>query len=140
MGAGGRGRVPPTLAVGAVVLDESGRLLVVRRARPPAADRWSLPGGRLEEDETLSAALRREVREETGLDIDVGEVVGAVERRGPGHHYVIIDFRAEVVGGSLAAGDDAAEVAWMGRGDLEAVTTTDGLLPFLDEHGVELAP
>ena len=130
----------PTLAVGAVVVDAEGRLLVVRRGGAPAAGRWSLPGGRVEPGETVREAVRREVAEETGLDVDVGDLVGFVEVRGGGHHFVILDLRAEVRGGDLRAGDDAAEVAWMSRGRLEAVTTTDGLLAFLDEHGIGLAP
>lgn len=130
----------PIVAVGAVVRDDGGRLLTVRRGGRPARGRWTLPGGKVEAGEDLGAALRREVAEETGLDVEVGDLVGFVERFAEGTHYVILDFAARVVGGELVAGDDAAAVAWMTRGKLESVATTDGLLDFLDEHGIDLPP
>lgn len=130
----------PTLGVGGVVQDDRGRLLVVRRGNAPARGRWTLPGGKVERGERLAEAVRRELSEETGLDVDVGDPVGVTEVVAEDRHYVIVDLRATVIGGELRAGDDAAEVRWMGRGDLEGVATTPGLLDFLDEHGVELAP
>lgn len=130
----------PTVAVGAVVVDGEGRLLVVRRGREPAAGRWTLPGGRVEAGEAVADAVVREVAEETGLQVAPGDLVGFSEVRGPDHHYVILDLRADVVGGALRAGDDADQVAWLTRRELAAVQTTDGLLEFLDEHGVVLAP
>lgn len=130
----------PVVGVGAVVQDERGRLLVVRRGNAPARDRWTLPGGKVERGERLTEAVRRELAEETGLDVEVGEPVGVTEVVDDARHYVIVDLRATVVGGELQAGDDAAEVRWMGRADLETVDTTRGLLEFLDEHGVTLAP
>lgn len=130
----------PTLAVGAVLLDAAGRLLVVRRGHPPAAGRWSLPGGRVEPGESLTEAVAREVAEETGLEVRVGGLVGHLEIRDPEHHLVILDFHAEVVdGGEPRAGDDADDVAWMTRGELEAAGPTDDLLDFLDRHGVGIA-
>lgn len=130
----------PVLGVGAVIVDDDGRLLVVERANEPAAGRWTLPGGKVEPDERIVEAIAREVREETGLEVTVGDLLGVHEAIWDGGHYVIVDHRAEVTGGSLAAGDDAADVAWMGRSELEAATTTRGLLAFLDRHEVELAP
>lgn len=130
----------PILGVGGVLQDDRGRLLVVRRGNPPARGRWTLPGGKVERGERLAEAVRRELSEETGLDVDVGDLVGVTEVVAEDRHYVIVDLWATVVGGELRAGDDAAEVRWMGRGDLEEVGTTPGLLDFLDGHGVELAP
>lgn len=130
----------PILGVGGIVQDDRGRLLVVRRGNPPAEGRWTLPGGKVERGERLAEAVRRELSEETGLDVDVGALVGVAEVVAEDRHYVIVDLRATVGGGELRAGDDAAEVRWMGRGDLEEVATTPGLLDFLDEHGVDLAP
>lgn len=128
-------RIP---CVGAIVLDSAGRLLVIRRAHPPAAGRWSLPGGRVEPGETLAAAVRREVLEETGLQVQVTEVVGAVDLPGPeGDVYDVTDFRATVLGAaSPVAGDDAAAVAWVDRAEFEALNSSPGLAEHLAEWGV----
>lgn len=134
------GTSPPVVGVGGIVQDERGRLLVVRRGNDPARGRWTLPGGKLERGEHLAEAVRRELSEETGLAVEVGDLVGVAEVVAGGRHYVIVALRAEIVGGSLEAGDDADEVRWMGRADLEEVQTTPGLLDFLDEHDVDLAP
>jgi 8-oxo-dGTP diphosphatase len=83
----------PTLAVGAiVVLDD--HLLMVRRANEPGRGQWSLPGGRVERGEYLAAALEREVKEETAIDVGVGRLVGIFEVVGD-FHYVVLDFYAE---------------------------------------------
>lgn len=130
----------PELAVGGVVVHE-GRLLLVRRGRPPAAGRWSVPGGRVERGETLSSAVERELLEETGLRVTCGELLGWVERLGGGHHFVILDFVARVDGPTDArAGDDADEVAWVPLDRLDRHDLVDGLLEFLVEHGVAPDP
>lgn len=130
----------PLVGAGAVVLDDDGRLLVVRRGRAPAKGRWSLPGGRVEAGEPAAEAAAREVREETGLDVEVTGFVGWTEAIGDDHHIVILDFAATVTGGRLAAGDDADDVAWVTRPELEQRPTTTGLLEFLDRHGVAPRP
>lgn len=125
----------PELAVGAVIrIDDA--LLLVRRGRPPEAGRWSLPGGRLEWGETVAQAVEREVREETGLEVRCGELVGWVERMGSEHHFVILDFEATVEGGAVVAGDDVTEVAWVALSDLGQVQLVTGLAQFLENHGV----
>lgn len=120
--------------MGAVCVRD-GRLLVVQRGRGVGVDSWSLPGGRAEPGETLADAVRRELREETGLEVDVGDLVGIAERISDRAHYVILDFWA-LASGTASAGDDAADVAWVDRSALAALDLVDGLWEFLDEHGV----
>jgi len=126
----------PEIGVGAVVVHD-GRLLVIRRARPPAAGAWSVPGGHVEWGETLEAALVREVHEETGLTVRCGPPVLWAERIHADHHVVILDFRAELVGDARPrAGDDAAEVRWVDRRELDELPVVEGLIGLLDDHGV----
>ncbi len=119
--------------VGAVIVHE-GRLLVVRRGQEPGKGLWSVPGGRVEAGESLVAACEREVREETGLDVIAGDVVGQVRRSAPtGATYVIDDLSCRVVGSaSPTAGDDADEVRWVTRAELEALPCADLLVETLD--------
>ncbi len=104
----------PILAAGAVVV-ENGRALLVRRGNEPAKGAWSIPGGAVEPGETLREAARREIFEETGLLVDVGDRLAVLERifRDPGHkvkyHYLLIDYRAVATSGELRAGSDAAD-------------------------------
>jgi mutator protein MutT len=127
------------VGVGAVILDDEGRLLCVKRGRAPAMGRWSLPGGRIEAGETAAEAVAREVFEETGLQVQVGDLIGHVDIIGEDRHYVVLDFAATVVGGIPEAGDDAAEVAWLTRRDLDTRRTTDQLMAFLDAHTIAVA-
>lgn len=113
----------PLVAVGAVVWDGS-RVLLERRGRPPAQGSWVIPGGLIELGETATAAICREVREECGIEIEVGPLLGLFEpilRDEAGrirYHYTIIDFLAFYRGGALRPGDDAAEVRWVTPDDL----------------------
>jgi mutator protein MutT len=121
----------PVNCAGAVVRDADGRLLLVRRANEPSRGLWSLPGGRIEPGETAAAAAVREVREETGLDVAVGEPLCRV-RIGS---YVVVDFAATVVGGALAAGDDASDARWCTADEVRALPTSPGLLAELERMG-----
>lgn len=127
----------PVVAVGAIAFDDGGRVLVVRRGRAPSAGKWSVPGGRVHLGERLEEACAREVKEETGLTVKVGEVAEILDRIGRNgdghidHHFVIIDYLITAHSGELCAGDDAAEAAWMSLEDLAAVDTTEGLLPVI---------
>lgn len=132
----GRKRVQ---AVGAVVQDESGRLLLVLRGREPSAGVWSIPGGKVEPGESLEAAVRREVLEETGLVVEVGAPLGVVERpTGDGGIFEIHDFSARLLSepGTAVAGDDAEAVGWFTPAEVRALDCVPGLVEALEEWGV----
>jgi 8-oxo-dGTP diphosphatase len=125
---GGDGEYPdlPVVAVGAVII-EGDRVLLIRRGREPGRGEWSIPGGRLELGERIAEAARREVREECGIEIDVGDLIGVTERivRDEGgsirFHYVLLDVNARSCAGrsaGLRASSDALEVCWVERDEL----------------------
>jgi 8-oxo-dGTP diphosphatase len=130
----------PLVGVGAVVvdcreadllpndcLDKSRRVLLIRRGTPPLLGEWSLPGGVLECGETLREAVVREAREETGLVVEPGEMLGIYERvirdddKRVRYHFVLIDFLCRRLSGDLKAGSDAADVRWFTREELPAL-------------------
>ncbi|WP_440085517.1 NUDIX hydrolase [Streptosporangium sp. LJ11] len=126
--------------VGAIILDGSGRMLLIRRGRPPGEGLWSIPGGRVEPGESDPEAVAREVLEETGLTVVPGPLAGTVDRPGPGGAvYEIRDYLAVVSGGALAAGDDAADARWFAPEELWRLPLTPGLLDALVEWAV-IAP
>ena len=123
--------------MGAIVTDEAGRLLLIQRGHEPETGRWSLPGGRIEPGESDAQAVVRETREETGLQVTCGALVGSVERPGPrGTVLDIRDYSATVTGGTLTAGDDAADARWVAPGELDSLEITEGLVDALTEWGV----
>lgn len=120
----------PIVGVGAVVIDGD-RVLLVRRARPPRQGEWSLPGGAVEVGETLAAALQREVLEETGLVVSVGPLVRVIDRIHADaggrveYHYVLVDYRCELIGGTLQHASDAAAASWVSRDALADFALAD---------------
>ena len=129
--------------VGAIVHDGAGRLLLVQRANPPAAGTWSIPGGRVEPGEDDATAIAREVAEETGLAVRVGELVGQVERDAPdGRVYVIRDYVCTLDGAAAdlaaapVAADDAADARWVDLADLRTLTLAPLLLETLEQWRV----
>jgi 8-oxo-dGTP diphosphatase len=124
--------VRPVLGAAAVVIQE-GRVLLIRRGQPPDEGDWSIPGGAVELGESVADALRRELREETGLEIAVGaflEVFERIDRDEDGairFHFVVLDYAATVVGGTLRAGDDASDVAFADPADLDRYALADSI-------------
>lgn len=123
----------PRVGVGAVVLHE-GRVLLVRRGRAPALGLWSVPGGLVELGETTVDAARREVEEETGLDVRIAGLVGVLDRvtrDADGrvrYHWVLVDYLAYPQSNdTITAGSDAAEVRWVTIDEVERLPITDGL-------------
>ncbi|HKE22467.1 MAG TPA: NUDIX hydrolase [Bryobacteraceae bacterium] len=123
----------PLVGVGAVIFQDR-RILMAQRGKEPLKGWWSLPGGALETGELLADAVRREVREETGLEIEPIRVFEIFERimrdaeGTPEYHYVLIDYLCRITGGTLAAGDDVCRVEWMDRAALSALQITEGTL------------
>jgi 8-oxo-dGTP diphosphatase len=122
----------PYLAVSAAIFRD-GRVLIVRRRRPPAHGLYTLPGGVVELGETLEEAVIREVREETGLKIAPLELVGfrqAIARDAEGRverHFVILPFAARWIQGEISLNEELAEAHWLTPTDLTGLKTTEGL-------------
>ena len=123
----------PLVGIGAII-SENARVVLVKRAHPPLQAEWSIPGGVLEVGELVREAAIREAREETGLTVEPGELLGVYDRilRNPEqrvqYHYVLIDFLCRRVAGSLAAASDAAEVRWFSREELRALNLAEDTL------------
>jgi mutator protein MutT len=107
------------VAAGAVAVDGEGRVLLVRRGHAPSVGEWTLPGGRVEPGETPEAAIVRELREETALAGRVLAALGVVTLAREGTTYVIHEYLVGVEGTGATAGDDAAELRWVGPEDID---------------------
>ncbi len=113
----------PIIGVGAVIWHGE-QVLLVQRGKEPDIGTWSLPGGAQELGETLEQAVRREVFEETGIEISQPMLVDTVDLISPAkdgaieYHYTLVDFTADAVGGDMRAGDDAADVKWVNTNQL----------------------
>lgn len=126
----------PIVAVGAVVVDSGGRVLLVKRGQEPAAGTWSLPGGRVEPGESFEAAVVRELREETGLGARVVASLGCETVTSGGLIYAIHEHLLVPVDDSPPhAGDDAADVRWASRQDLISLAVTVEVVTVL-ERGI----
>ncbi|MFP5253686.1 MAG: NUDIX domain-containing protein [Actinomycetes bacterium] len=126
-------------AVGAVVHDARGRLLLVLRGREPAAGLWSIPGGKVEPGESHQEAVCREVLEETGLRVEVLVPVGVVERpTAEGGIFEIHDYTARLLSdpGDAVAADDAEAVGWFTADQVRALGCVPGLVTALDAWGL----
>lgn len=125
------------LAASAVVKNAEGSLLLIKRAKPPEAGCWTLPGGRVENGECLEEAAVREVYEETGLIIRIHRELGQLDLSdGRGGTFEIHDFLASLADGELVAGDDAAEAGWFSAHQLADLNLTQNLLAYLRRYGV----
>ncbi len=120
----------PRVTVDAFVRDRRGRLLLVKRGRPPFLGSWALPGGFCEWGETTEQCCARETREETGVDVEVGRLLGVYSdpKRDPRGHTVTIVYTCKPVRGEAKGSDDAAEARWFSRKQLRG-------LEFAFDHG-----
>jgi ADP-ribose pyrophosphatase YjhB (NUDIX family) len=128
----------PIPSVGAVMIDD-GRILVVKRGRGVYAGSWAVPGGRQRRGETMHEAVRREVREETGLVVEVGDPVWIGDiidpADPPSYHYTVVDFTAFAIGGELEAGDDASDARWVDLDEVRDLPLTPTMFELLTELG-----
>ena len=120
----------PIVGVGAVIVDERERVVLIKRGVEPLKGHWSLPGGAVELGETLEASIVREVLEETGLDVDVGPVIEVFDRitvddqRRVQYHYVLVDYLCWPLGGELRAGGDVDDAILVDPADLKEYNLT----------------
>ena len=120
----------PIVGIGAVIV-KGNKVLLIKRAGDPGRGLWSIPGGLVELGEKIKDAVRREVKEETGLDVRVGEIADVTEiitRDEEGkvkYHFVIVDFFAEVLRGELKPSSDALEAKWVEFNDLRKYRLTE---------------
>ncbi|MGQ9857669.1 MAG: NUDIX hydrolase [Thermodesulfobacteriota bacterium] len=122
--------------MGGVVIHQ-GRVLLVKRANPPARGSWNIPGGAIRLGETLEEALRREILEETGLEVEPKGVAGVVERiyseaDAIEYHYLIVDYACRLQGGSLRASSDAQEAHWFSKEELWALDLPSDTLKVIE--------
>jgi 8-oxo-dGTP diphosphatase len=123
----------PLVGVGAIII-EANEIVLVKRLHPPLQDKWSIPGGVLEIGELVREAAVREAREETGLVVQPGELLGVYDRvlrdveKRVQYHYVLIDFLCRKIAGELVAASDAAEVRWFRREELAELKLAEDTL------------
>jgi len=131
--------VPPTPGAGALII-EDGRMLLIRRGRGAYVGHWAVPGGRQRRGEAMRQAAAREVREETGIEVEVGDLVWAGDIMDPGvppaYHYTVVDFAATPIGGVLKSGDDAAEARWVPLDEVRSLPLTPTMYDLLDRLGL----
>lgn len=128
----------PLVGIGSIII-EGDRVVLVKRAHPPIQGQWSIPGGVLEVGELVREAAIREAREETGLIVEPGELLGVFDRilrdseKRVQYHYVLIDFLCKRVSGDLLAASDAAEVRWFTPDELPALNLAEDTLEVIQK-------
>ena len=133
------GKERPLVGVGVVVIDQGGMLLV-ERGSGPLVGSWAIPGGKVRYGERLTDAAVREIQEETGLEVALGNVVWVGEALGDGdppeHHVVLVDYAGRVTGGELVAGDDASAAAFVPLEELRSLPLTPTMYDLLEKLGI----
>jgi len=133
----------PFLGVGALIF-EGAKILLVERGKEPLKGYWSLPGGILETGEKLEAAIRREVLEETGLEVEPLSIFEIFERimpdaaGRPEYHYVLIDYLCRPTGGRLQAASDVSRAEWVAEQNLGQYRLTEGTLAVIERAFAKL--
>lgn len=129
----------PQVAVGAVLVDRGGRVLLIQRGQAPNQGKWTLPGGRVEWGESLEEALARELRAETGLTARLGPLAEMLEYIDERFHYVILDYLMTDPEGVLQAGEDAVGARFFTLAEAAELPTTPELMDMLGRVLVDRA-
>jgi 8-oxo-dGTP diphosphatase len=122
----------PTIGVSVCVM-QAGRVLLTQRARPPFENLWSLPGGHVKRGESLHDAALRELKEETGINARLGEIIGWTEIIRPEKHIVIAVFAGRYESGEAVAADDAKAVRWADAREIDTLELTPGLAAIVNK-------
>ena len=128
----------PVIGVGAVVIHKN-KILLVKRKNPPSIGLWTIPGGKVKPGEKMKAAVKRETLEETGITINCGEIIHVfevIEYEKPDNlkfHYIIIDYLAEYLSGSVMPGDDADDAGWFSAQELTSMRLNKEMIKLLKE-------
>ncbi len=129
----------PILGIGAVIVC-NGKILLEKRKGEPGRGKWSIPGGLVELGETVEQTVMREIREETGLDVEKPELIDVVNyiivdgNSRVKYHFVMIDYFVKLRGGTLKAADDAAELKWVPLGEVEKYDLTKTFRAFIQRN------
>ncbi|EZQ02093.1 DNA mismatch repair protein MutT [Candidatus Acidianus copahuensis] len=123
----------PRIAVGGVII-QGEKILMVKRSKSPNKGNWAIPGGKVEYGETVFDALRREMMEETGLNVIPEKLMAVVEIIKEGFHYVILDFICSIKGGELRASSDALDAKFIDLNEIKDECTSPTTLDMLKKY------
>ncbi len=107
----------PKIAIGGVIIINN-KILLAKRRDEPDKNKWAIPGGKLELNETLEEGLKREMKEETSLDIKKGKLLGIIEVVNDNFHYVILDYECSIISGEIRSGSDALDIKYFDLNNL----------------------
>ncbi len=113
----------PKIAVGGVIIRDN-KILLTKRRDEPDKNKWAIPGGKLELNETLEEGLKREMKEETSLNVKIGKLLGIIEVINDNFHYVILDYECDIISGEIEANSDALDIGYFNLNGLSNVNET----------------
>lgn len=124
----------PRVAVGGVIFDDKDRVLLVKRKNPPNQGMWAIPGGKVKFGETLDEAIKRELKEETSLEVKPTKLLAIVEIIKEGFHYVILDYICEVIGGELKPASDALDARFLSLEEIKREKVSPSTVEMLEKY------
>ncbi|MFP3347306.1 MAG: NUDIX hydrolase [Sulfolobaceae archaeon] len=124
----------PKIAVGCVIFDSDGKVLLVKRKHPPNQGSWAVPGGKVNFGELIEEALKREMREEISVEVRPKELMAIVEIIKEGFHYVILDFVCEITNGEVKAGSDAEDARFFSTNEMKEISISPTTLEMIEKY------